>query len=65
MVPTKINNLKHLVSNLVGKKWRIPLDLLQLQCRWITDLVTYNYGNDSHCFKEISTKEKQIPLLLL
>ncbi len=46
-------------------KWWIPFDLLQLWCRWIEDLVTYSYGNESYCFQELSTKEKQIPLLLL
>ncbi len=46
-------------------KWWIPLDLLQLWCRWIEDLVTYNCGNESYCFQELSTKEKQMPLLLL
>jgi hypothetical protein len=44
---------------------KLNRDLLQLWCRWIKDLVAYNYGNESYCFKELSTKEKQIPLLLL
>jgi hypothetical protein len=40
-------------------KWWIPLDLLQLRCRWIKDLVAYSYGNKSYCSNELSTKEKK------
>jgi hypothetical protein len=46
-------------------KWWIPFDLLQLWCRWIEDIVTCNYRNESYCFNVVSTEEKQIPLLLL
>ncbi len=46
-------------------KWWIPLDLLQLRCRWIKDLVAYSYDNKSYCLQEPSIEEKQIPLLLL
>jgi hypothetical protein len=31
-------------------KWWIPLDLLQLWCRWIKKLVAYSCGNESYCF---------------
>jgi hypothetical protein len=43
--------------NALIKLW-IPLDLLQLRCRWIKDLVTYSYGNESYWSNELSTKEK-------
>jgi hypothetical protein len=43
-------------------KWWIPFGLLQLQCRWIKNLVAYSCGNESYCFQEPSTEEKQIPL---
>jgi hypothetical protein len=31
-------------------KWWIRLDLLQLWCRWIENLVAYSCGNESYCF---------------
>jgi hypothetical protein len=43
----------------------MPLNLLQLRCRWINDLVACKCGNESYCANVLSTKEKQIPLLLL
>jgi len=46
-------------------KWWIPLDLLQLWCRWIKDLVAYSCGNESYCSQKQSIEEKQIPLLLI
>jgi hypothetical protein len=41
------------------------LDLLQLRCKLIADLIVYSCGNESYCFQELSIEKKQIPLLLL
>jgi hypothetical protein len=57
------NKIKPNINALI--EWWIPLDLLQLRCRWIKEFVTYSCGNESYCFKKLFTKEKQIPLLLL
>jgi hypothetical protein len=57
---------EHLKMNINALiKWWIPFDLLQLWCRWIKDLVACSYGNESYCSNGLSTKEKQMPLLLL
>jgi len=45
-------------------KWWIPLDLLQLRCRWMKDLVGYICGNESYYFNELSIEEKKTLLLL-
>jgi hypothetical protein len=31
-------------------KWWIPLDLLQLRCRWIEEFTTYSYRNELYYF---------------
>jgi hypothetical protein len=43
-------------------KWWIPLDLLQLQCKWIEEFITYSFENESYYSKKLFTKEKQLPL---
>jgi hypothetical protein len=50
----ELKKLKPNINALI--KWWIPLDLLQLWCRWIEDFVTYSCGNESYCFNELSTK---------
>jgi hypothetical protein len=62
--------INHIVSMKVKKeylrlninaliKWWIPLDLLQLRCRWIKDLVACSYGNESYCFNVLSHRENK------
>ncbi len=38
-------------------KWWIPLDLLQLWCKWIKDSVAYSCGNESYCFQKCPLKK--------
>ncbi len=39
-------------------KWGIPLDLLQLQCRWIKEFTTYSYGNEFYYSKKLIIDKK-------
>jgi hypothetical protein len=55
--------LKPNINELI--KWWIPLDLLQLQCRWIKEFTTYNCINELYYLKKLITNERQLPLLLL
>ncbi len=55
--------LKSKINALI--KWWIPFGLVQIQCRWIENFVTYRFGNEMNCYEKLSFNEKPSPLLLL